>query len=170
MTASEKDPASMSPIVVASQDKRVDTVMDSGTADGRLPHRFSIVQGWCWLLACLSLCVSLQQFPNYLKYSGHLHFPTRNDTVANGSTLTHASPPRFIVNVNQAPVHELQALPDVGQALAARIVAHRQSQGPFRQLEDLLQVRGVGQRTLHMLRPMLVLHSTEMVGAEAGVP
>ncbi len=52
------------------------------------------------------------------------------------------------INVNTATALELEALPGVGPALAARIVAHRQAHGPFRRPEDLLAVSGIGEKTL----------------------
>jgi competence ComEA-like helix-hairpin-helix protein len=47
----------------------------------------------------------------------------------------------------------LDALPGIGPVLAARIVAHRQGHGPFRSVDELLAVRGVGPRLLERLRP-----------------
>ena len=53
------------------------------------------------------------------------------------------SPPRPI-DINRAGATDLQALPGVGPVLARRIVAHRETHGPFRDPADLLQVPGVG--------------------------
>jgi competence protein ComEA len=52
------------------------------------------------------------------------------------------------VNVNTATAVELEALPGIGPSLAARIVAYRETQGPFGTAEQLLQVPGIGPRTL----------------------
>ncbi len=52
------------------------------------------------------------------------------------------------VNVNAATEAELQSLPGVGPALAGRIVAHREENGPFASPEDLLAVSGIGEKTL----------------------
>jgi competence ComEA-like helix-hairpin-helix protein len=57
-----------------------------------------------------------------------------------------------LVDVNRAGPDALQALPGIGPALAARIIAHRDSAGPFRSPEDLLAVRGIGPATLERLR------------------
>ena len=48
------------------------------------------------------------------------------------------------IDVNRATAAELEALPRIGPALAERIVAHRDSAGPFASLEALEAVRGVG--------------------------
>jgi len=52
------------------------------------------------------------------------------------------------LNLNRASTEELQKLPGVGPVLAARIVAFREEHGPFRTVDDLLQVSGIGPKTL----------------------
>lgn len=55
------------------------------------------------------------------------------------------------VDVDRAPAAELQRLPGIGPALAARIVAYRDSAGPFGSLARLQRVRGIGPATLKRL-------------------
>ena len=62
------------------------------------------------------------------------------------------------LDLNQATAAQLQALPDVGPQLAGRIVNFREEHGPFEQVEDLQQVRGVGPITLAELRAYLVVN------------
>ncbi len=52
------------------------------------------------------------------------------------------------VNLNTASAAELEALHGIGPALAARIVAYRAANGPFRRLEDVQAVRGIGPKKL----------------------
>ena len=59
------------------------------------------------------------------------------------------------VNVNRATADELRALPGIGPALAERIVALREERGGFRKLDELLEVRGVGEKTLARLKPLM---------------
>ena len=63
-----------------------------------------------------------------------------------------------LTDVNRAGPEALQELPGIGPALAARIIAHRDSAGPFRTVEDLLDVRGIGPATLERLRARVRLH------------
>ena len=56
------------------------------------------------------------------------------------------------LDLNRADAAALAALPGIGPVLAGRIVAHRDIHGPFRRVEDLLAVRGVGPRLLERLR------------------
>ena len=52
------------------------------------------------------------------------------------------------VNLNTATAEELKSLNGVGDALAARIIADRDSNGPFGSVEDITRVSGVGQKIL----------------------
>lgn len=61
------------------------------------------------------------------------------------------------LDLNAATLEQLDTLPGIGPALAARIVAYRDEHGPFRQIEQLNEVKGIGARTLEKLRPLLVL-------------
>lgn len=61
------------------------------------------------------------------------------------------------LRVNQATAAELEAVPGIGPVLAARIVAYRQANGPFGSIDDLLNVPGIGQKTLERLRPYLLV-------------
>lgn len=57
-----------------------------------------------------------------------------------------------VVNVNTADSQELETLPGIGPARAADIIAHREQEGPFQSVADLLQVPGIGPATLDRLR------------------
>ncbi len=59
----------------------------------------------------------------------------------------------FPVNVNTASAGELQAIPGIGPALAARIIADR----PYGSVDDLLRVKGIGPATLEKIRPYVTV-------------
>ncbi|MGA9997551.1 MAG: helix-hairpin-helix domain-containing protein [Pyrinomonadaceae bacterium] len=59
------------------------------------------------------------------------------------------------ININTAPVEELEKLPGIGKALSARIVAHRERYGRFRRAEHLLMVRGISDRRFREMREMV---------------
>ena len=56
------------------------------------------------------------------------------------------------VDLNRAEATDLERLPGVGPVLAQRIVDHRESNGPFRSVEDLLDVPGIGEAKLAQMR------------------
>ncbi|MGH2556641.1 MAG: helix-hairpin-helix domain-containing protein, partial [Actinomycetota bacterium] len=57
-----------------------------------------------------------------------------------------------LVNLNTATLEQLESLPGIGPALAQRILDHRQEHGPFRSVDDLLNVSGIGEKRLEDLR------------------
>ena len=52
------------------------------------------------------------------------------------------------VDVNHGEIPELVELPGIGETLAQAIIDERESRGPFRYPEDLLSVRGIGEKKL----------------------
>ncbi len=56
------------------------------------------------------------------------------------------------VNINTADAAALETLPGVGPAIAARIIAWRDENGPFRSVDELTAVSGIGERTLAGMR------------------
>lgn len=61
------------------------------------------------------------------------------------------------VNINAAGVDELVTLPGIGKAYAERIVEYRQKNGPFKKVEDILNVRGIGEKTFERIKDRLTL-------------
>ena len=60
---------------------------------------------------------------------------------------------RGIVNINTAEAAQLALLPRVGPSVAGRIVEFRKQNGPFKTTDDLLLVRGIGERTYALIKP-----------------
>lgn len=61
------------------------------------------------------------------------------------------------VNINTADARALEALPRIGPAMARRIVDYRQSHGPFKTVDDLLDVPGIGPATLEAIRAFIAV-------------
>lgn len=59
------------------------------------------------------------------------------------------------LDLNRATKAELRLIPGLGEALAQRVVDHRERHGAFRKIDDLRQVPGIGPKTLERLRPHL---------------
>ncbi len=62
-----------------------------------------------------------------------------------------------ILNINLATADELQGLPAIGQELASRIVKYREGIGGFKSVEEIKQVRGIGDKLFEKIRAYLTL-------------
>lgn len=59
------------------------------------------------------------------------------------------------VNINTATQEELEALPGIGPAIAQKIVDFRQANGPFAQIESILEVSGIGDGKFEQIRDLI---------------
>ncbi|MDP2877442.1 MAG: helix-hairpin-helix domain-containing protein [Holophaga sp.] len=65
--------------------------------------------------------------------------------------------PQRPVNLNTATVTELMQLPKIGAKTAERIVAFRKQNGAFRRSEELMNVKGIGEKNFAKLKPFLTV-------------
>jgi competence protein ComEA len=78
-----------------------------------------------------------------------------------GPSVGSAAEDGHRIDINSASVSELATLPGIGEAKAKAIVEYRAAD-PFKTVDDLKKVKGIGEKTLDALRPDI------MVGAGAG--
>jgi competence protein ComEA len=68
-----------------------------------------------------------------------------------------AKPAVATINLNTATAAELEKLPGIGQKVAARIVEYRQKNGPFKKVEELMNVQGIGEKSFLQFRSQLTV-------------
>lgn len=61
------------------------------------------------------------------------------------------------IDINRAETWLLEALPGIGEVLAQRIVDYRSENGPFRRIEDLLKVSGIGPATFEQIKDSITV-------------
>jgi competence protein ComEA len=89
--------------------------------------------------------------------------PSSSAERLSSSTLTRTDPlngaaatdPSGLLDINTASAEALEQLPKIGPATAAAIIRYRVAKGPFRRIEDLKEVGGIGPKTLEVIRPYL---------------
>jgi competence protein ComEA len=85
--------------------------------------------------------------------------PRRGTPAAKASSST-------LVNLNTASVAQLEALPGIGKSTAERILEYREKSGGFKKVEDLMNVRGIGEKSFLKLKPLITVSSAKTASAE----
>ena len=73
-------------------------------------------------------------------------------------TMPEAAGP---IDINTADAAALQTLPGIGETKAAAIIAHREANGPFASVDDLQNVKGIGEKTLEKLKEQITVGASE---------
>ena len=73
------------------------------------------------------------------------------------SAIADATPPSQKVNINEASAAQLAMLPRVGTKAAERIVEYRKAHGPFSSPEQLMEVKGFGEKRFTELKPYVTV-------------
>ena len=77
---------------------------------------------------------------------------------AAAETMPEAAGP---IDINMADAASLQTLPGIGETKAADIVAYREANGPFATVDDLQNVKGIGEKTLEKLKEHITVGASE---------
>lgn len=99
----------------------------------------------------------------HLTLAALLAFPL----AAAGKTSVKGKAPSHPINLNTATATELTQLPKVGAKAAERIVAYRKEHGGFQRTEDLMSVKGIGEKSFLKLKPYLSVGGPAPVKAAA---
>jgi len=82
-------------------------------------------------------------------------------TGSNGSSRSSAAKPSATpsspVNINTATQTQIETLPGIGPKVAQRIIEYRQKNGQFKKVEDLMNVKGIGEKSFLKLKPYLTV-------------
>jgi competence protein ComEA len=82
-----------------------------------------------------------------------LALPQPTTSLSPSQAKRSTKPQPKIVHLNSATEADLVQLPGIGPALAKRIIEYRRQIGGFKSVEQLLEVRGIGEKKLEQIRP-----------------
>jgi competence protein ComEA len=63
----------------------------------------------------------------------------------------------YPININTASQAELESLPGIGPALAQAIIEYRQAHGPFKTIEEIIDVSGIGPKTFEKIKALITV-------------
>lgn len=85
-----------------------------------------------------------------------IYVPVKGESNAPALSST-SSEEKPKVDINNASVEEIQKIQGIGPAKAAAIIAYREEHGPFRKIEDLLNVSGIGEKSLDKMKEQIII-------------
>ena len=68
-----------------------------------------------------------------------------------------AAPSKAAINLNTATVDQLETLPGIGRKVAERILEYRTKAGSFKRIEELMNVKGIGEKSFLKLKPLIAV-------------
>ena len=68
-----------------------------------------------------------------------------------------AAPSKPAINLNTATIEQLDALPGIGKKTAELIIEYRTKSGGFKRIEELMNVKGIGEKSFLKLKPLVVV-------------
>jgi len=75
-----------------------------------------------------------------------------------------------VVNINTASAEELELLPRVGPALAGRIIEFREENGSYRTVDEIVAVKGIGEKSFEKLEPFIVTSGETTLTEKVSLP
>ena len=110
-----------------------------------------------WILAAsllVTVCVCAAAFSPDFSPVGIIYSETPTTAAA---TTDNTVPPTLKVNINTATLEQLMLLPEIGEVYASYILEYRQDIGKFTSIEQLLDVKGIGQKRFQAIKDFVTI-------------
>jgi competence protein ComEA len=96
-------------------------------------------------------------FVSALAICGALLFTAPAASAQESQPPAAATSTKPAINLNTATIEQLETLPGIGRKTAERIVEHRTKSGAFKRIEELMNVKGIGEKSFLKLKPLIVV-------------
>ncbi|MDL1957299.1 MAG: ComEA family DNA-binding protein [Candidatus Desulfofervidus auxilii] len=61
------------------------------------------------------------------------------------------------IDINTATIEQLESLPGIGPVIAKRIIDYRKKYGPFKKIEDIMQIKGIGRKRFEKIKDLITI-------------
>ena len=93
----------------------------------------------------------------YIKDGQRIYVPTVGEKIGNIANTAGENQENLLTNINLASKIELLDLPGIGETYAERIIQHREENGPFETIEDIMKVKGIGESKFNDLKDKITV-------------
>jgi competence protein ComEA len=118
-------------------------------------------------LAALTLFLAAPAVPADAGQASHPDQKTDQKPVSRSRRSSARPTFTGVLNINSASASDLEGLPGIGAKTAQRIVEYRQKNGPFKKVEELMNVRGIGEKNFLKLKSQLSVGAAKTDSASA---
>ena len=107
--------------------------------------------------------IDLINLAAFLQDGEQIHIPNLDESklepapLENSFSVPEKSPVMGLININIADQSELESLPGIGPQKAKEIIAYREANGLFKQIEDILDVPGIGEKTFEDIKGLITV-------------
>ncbi len=93
----------------------------------------------------------------YIQDGQRIYVPVRGEEIENINITTGENTENLLTNINLATKIELLNLPGIGETYAERIIQHREENGPFEKIEDIMEVKGIGESKFNDMKDKITV-------------
>jgi len=93
----------------------------------------------------------------YLQDGQRIYVPVQGEKIENIDVTAGENRENLLTNINLATKIELLNLPGIGEAYAERIIQHREENGPFEKIEDIMEVKGIGESKFNDMKDKITV-------------
>lgn len=88
----------------------------------------------------------------------HVHSQQMYQATSTTSNISKEKPRSYIININTAEKEDLELLPGIGPKTAERIIEYRKNNGKFKQKEDIMEIKGIGEKKFEKWKDLITIN------------